>query len=319
MTNHTCRLRSVLLSAAVAGFALVSQAQTVTVNALRNYVANECGGDWNRITRVPAVHNFSGTPLNGFAGTFSANPAVSTVPDAHEIYYGGWFRNNFRVGGTTYPVDVFTRLQTADRAKPHQNFLRVYSNGDDYLAWHQYFNITAQNQFSHPIWTGQTYDVLTPQSQDLHARWRCGMRYPSNNSIRFSAMHELYINSSSGVPVRIQVEVRQSSNQGTVWAPGRPIYTCPTYGSQFYVNGFSHPAYKVWTFTLVKNYDPSSIYDGYINLSRIVHFLRANPNVWGGGTFPSDGSIRRVETGVETWFGGDGSQFTSYLTRFWRQ
>jgi hypothetical protein len=54
-----------------------------------------------------------------------------------------------------------------------------------------------------------------------------------------------------------------------------------------------------------------------VNLTGMIRFLKENPDSWPGGTFPSTHEIRRVETGVEYWNGGDGSRFTSHSCSFW--
>jgi len=315
-------LRIALLSAAAVVCSVSAHAQSATVNALTSFVKNECGGDWKKITDSTVNRYFDTNILNGHAGTFSATPLVSSsvVATKYQGYYTKWFRTKHKAGNVVYPVDVFTRIQVGDRDNKYQNFLRVYSNADSYLSWHQYLNLNSGDSFSNPIWTGQTYDSQS-SSADLHAHWKCGMQYPSNNSIKFNAMHEIYIASNlGGKGARIQVEVRQSSNQGTTAATSKGIYTDPTYNKRYYLNSFSpNPNYNVWTFTLEKNYNPSSTYDGYVNLSQIVKYMRSHPDIMAGRHFPTDGYITRVESGVETWFGSDGTHFTSYLLNMWRQ
>lgn len=294
-----------------------ASAQEKTTRALLDFVENECGGDWGRITSSPLTINFSASPLEGYAGTFSANPMVSEVDEAYQKYYGRWFKAERKVGSDRYRVDIFSRIQREDLKLEHQNFLRVFGDLEE-ISWQQHFYIPGSPW--HPFWTGQTYDVPNPNEQtgELHAHWRCQTFYPDDERIRFSAMHELYmVDKDGGAPLRVQVEVRQSTNQGTTSKTSKEIYQCPTYGSSWYVNGFGHPAYKVWTFTLEKDYDPASLYDENVNLSAMVQFLRENPDVWPGATFPVDHVIRRVETGIEAWYGGDGSHFISHSSSFW--
>lgn len=297
-----------------------ASAQEKTTAALLSFVETELDGDWERITRVPPLVDFSATPLDGYAGTFSANPLVEGIDEQYQKYYGRWFRAERKVGGETYNVDVFSRIQREDLKLDHQNFMRVFADGDQKLSWQNHFYIPGSPW--HPFWTGQTYDIENPNEQtgELHAHWKCQMVYPDDDRVRFSAMHELYMIGRDGTaPFRIQVEVRQSKDQGTTEGTSKGIYTCPTYGTSWYINGFSHPAYKVWTLTLVKDYDPKSVYNENVNLTAMVEFLRKNPDVWPGGTFPQDHVIRRVETGVEVWRGSDGAHFISHSSSFWRE
>lgn len=289
-----------------------------TVQAVLDFVADECGGDWSRITSKPPTVDFSSDILKGHAGTFSANPVVDAIDPQYQQYYGRWFRAERLVAGDRYQVDVFTRIQRSDAQLDHQNFLRVSADGGKRLSWQNHFNFPSTAK--HPVWTGETYDVTDSfnRTGELHAHWHCDMRYPDDGRLRFSAMHELYMNAPDGSnPLRVQIEVRQSTNQGTTIATSKQTYTCPTYGTTWMVNGFGHPAYKVWTFTLEKDYDPAAPYDGNVNVTGMVRFLRENPDVWPGGTFPATHEIRRVETGVEYWHGGDGSRFTSHSCSFW--
>lgn len=306
-----------LLATSIATLASPAMAADQTVQAVLDFVADECAGDWTRITSKPSKVDFSSEVLKGYAGTFSAKPVVDLIDPIYQQYSGRWFRAQRRSGDTRYKVDVFTRIQRSDAQLDHQNFLRVSGNGDDNLSWqnHFYFPQTAK----HPVWTGETLDVEDPfnRTGDLHAHWHCDMRYPEDGRLRFSAMHELYMAAPDGsAPFRVQIEVRQSANQGTTAAVSKGSFTCPTYGTRWMVNGFGHPAYKVWTLTLEKNYDPSSPYKGNVNLSGMVRFLKQNPNIWPGGTFPATHEIRRVETGLEYWTGGQGSRFTSHSCLF---
>jgi hypothetical protein len=243
---------------------------------------------------------------------------VASIDPKYQHYSGRWFQAERAFGKDRYRVDVFTRIQRSDAQLEHQNFLRVSSNGKDQLSWQNHFSFP--NRAKHPVWTGQTYDVADPfnRTGELHAHWHCDMRYPESGRIRFNAMHELYMAAPDGsAPFRVQIEVRQSVNQGTVAQTAKGTYTCPTYGTTWMINGFGHPAYKVWTFTLKKDYAPSSPYDGKVNLTGMIRFLKKNPDIWPGATFPSTHEIRRVETGIEYWYGDDGSRFTSHASSFW--
>ncbi len=307
-----------LLSVAMTALAVPASGADTTVQAVLDFVAEECAGDWARITSKPPTVDFSSEVLYGHAGTFSANPVVDSIDPIYQQYYGKWFRAERASGGDRYKVDVFTRIQRGDAQLEHQNFLRVSGNGEDKLSWQNAFNFP--NTASHPVWTGETYDVTDPfnRTGELHAHWHCEMRYPPDGRVRFSAMHELYMAAPDGsAPFRVQIEVRQSANQGTTADTAKASYVCPTYGTRWMVNGFGHPAYKVWTLTLEKDYDPSSPYDGNVNLTGMIRFLKENPNIWPGGTFPATHEIRRVETGLEYWFGEDGSRFTSHSCSFW--
>lgn len=307
-----------LWTAAITLLASPAIANDKTVQAVLDFVAQECGGDWSRITSKPPAVDFSRDVLEGHAGTLSANPMVEAIDPMYQHYYGRWFHAERVVGGERYPVDVFTRIQRSDAQLDHQNFLRVSADGGKQLTWQNHFNFP--NTAKHPVWTGETYDVPDPfnRTGELHAHWHCDMRYPDDGRLRFSAMHELYMNAPDGSdPLRVQIEVRQSVNQGTTTATAKDTYICPSYGTAWMVNGFGHPAYKVWTFTLEKDYDPSSPYDGNVNLTAMIRFLKENPDIWPGGTFPATHEIRRVETGIEYWHGGDGSRFTSHSCSFW--
>lgn len=309
---------SIAASITLLGFVPPAGAMEKPAQALLDFVKNECGGDWDRIASRPPKLDFPNTVLEGYAGTFSANPEVEGIDPMYQNYFGKWFRAEREVGGSSYRVDVFTRIQRNDVKLDYQNFLRVHGDGAKELSWQNYFYFPTA--VAHPVWTGQTYDVANPQEQtgELHAHWKCDMRYPEDGRVRFSAMHELYMmDKDGGSPIRVQIEVRQSSNQGTTAGTSKETYTCPTYGTSWYVNGFGHPAYKVWTFTLVKDYQPDSEFDGNVNISGMVNYLREHPDVWPGATFPAGHVIRRVETGVEVWHGSDGSRFTSHSSSFW--
>jgi hypothetical protein len=293
-------------------------AQEQPAKALLSFVENECQGNWDRIASRPPVLDFSKSVLEGYAGTFSANPIVEGIDPKYQAYFGRWFHAERVVGGTRYPVDVFTRIQRNDAKLDYQNFLRVFGDGEKELTWQNHFYFPTRVQ--HPVWTGQTYDAPKPEDQqgELHAHWKCSVNYPADGRLRFSAMHEIYLSGKDGsAPIRVQIEVRQSANQGTTSQTSKEIFTCPTYGTGWYVNGFGHPAYKVWTLTLEKNYDPASVFDGNVNITGMINYLKANPEVWPGGVFPADHVIRRVETGVEVWQGGEGSGFTSHSCSLW--
>lgn len=320
MKNSPLRTAVLLLISFAAAFPASLNAQTLEkpAQALLDFVNNECQGDWSRIASRPPVVDFSKSPLDGYAGTFSANPMVESIDEMYQNYFGRWFQAERVVGDTRYRVDVFTRIQRGDMGVPYQNFLRIHGDGEKELSWQNYFYFPEQ--VKHPVWTGQTYDPPSPSNQpgELHAHWKCDMQYPEDLRLRFSAMHEIYMAAPDGSePIRVQIEVRQSANQGTTTATSKEMFTCPTYGTNWYVNGFGHPAYRVWTFTLEKDYDPASAFDGNVNLTGMVQFLKDNPNVWPGGEFPAGHVIRRVETGVEVWHGGDGSRFTSHSCSFW--
>lgn len=277
-------------------------------------------GDWSKRFWKPGFEgkftnhtlgwNEPGGIQGNYAGMLYYNPALTGEGADYCGNVGQWVHCNSR----GINVDVFNRIQNDGRILGTKAYLKVNSDGGDMLDWSYYYSYPKH--LPSPVWTGQTFDVAQSNyNKPIYATWRCGVRYPVQYQVQpyFNAMHELYCWSGS-TQMRIQIELRQSPTHGTSYSAKTFYYN----GYTWYVNGFSHPAYKVWTFTRKKSEyqwpdtgGKVKDWTGTLELQGFVEYLKNNQGVWGGNAFPKDAVVKRVETGFESWAGGEGSEFWS--------
>jgi hypothetical protein len=328
--HHIKRLLTIVPALLLASSAAQTvNAQTITAAAEQNFVSAHGWGDvWHDLVKTDWE---SSSPSSVGLLYSSTYPIVTGAPSSdYYSNHGDYVHTSHQVNGSSYGVDLFSRIQDQDLSKNIQNFVDIYSDSSGTLEWMQHLAIPQR--LSNPIWTAQNFygypnDSLTNNhaTGDWHVYWACIATLPASGNFTFNAMHEIHLVDTNNRPFRVQVEVRQSTNQGTAFS--QYTYTDES-GLTYFINGFDvYTDYPVWTVTLdKKSYGPGWHYDSSLDLSQVLDYLVKHPNVWNSNIsgwhnqgFPQSYTITEVDTGVETWNGDDGSAFQSSSCYFWRQ